>query len=204
METRERILQASHELLYKFGVRSVTMDDIAKEIGISKKTIYTCFSDKNELVTQFMQDKLNEHQQSFEYIIQTSANAIDEIFKSMHEMGHVFSRINPNFIYDIQKHHPSAWQLFKNFKDKHVEGMIERNLKKGILEGLYRTDINIKIISKMRLENMEMGFNPMIFSPEDYNIREVQMQLLNHFLHGITTLKGHKLINKYKEITDEE
>ena len=111
METRERILQASHELLYKFGVRSVTMDDIAKEIGISKKTIYTCFSDKNELVTQFMQDKLNEHQQSFEYIIQTSANAIDEIFKSMHEMGHVFSRINPNFIYDIQKHHPSAWQL---------------------------------------------------------------------------------------------
>ena len=82
--------------------------------------------------------------------------------------------------------------------------MIERNLKKGILEGLYRTDINIKIISKMRLETMEMGFNPMIFSPEDYNIREVQMQLLNHFLHGITTLKGHKLINKYKEITDEE
>jgi AcrR family transcriptional regulator len=204
METRERILCASHELLYKFGVRSVTMDDIAKQIGISKKTIYTCFSDKNELVTQFMEEKLGEHLSCFENITANSANAIDEIVKNMEEMGHIFSQMNPNFIYDIQKHHPAAWQLFKDFKNKHIAGIIERNLKQGISEGLYRSDINIKVISKLRLETIEIAFNPLIFPPETYSVRDVQLQLLDHFLHGITTLKGHRLINKYKQLTDEE
>ena len=204
MKIRDRILGASQELLFKFGVRSVTMDDIAKQLGISKKTIYTCFSDKNELVTKFMEGKLHEHQACFDNITSHCTNAIDEIVKSMQEMGHLFSQINPNFIYDIQKHHPEAWQLFKDFKDKHIAGMIERNLKQGISEGLYRADINIKIISRLRLETIELAFNPNIFPPELFNIREVQLQLLDHFLHGITTLKGHRLINKYRELTDED
>ena len=83
-------------------------------------------------------------------------------------------------------------------------GFVEENLRNGIREDLYRKDINVKIMAKYRMEQVGMAFNPTIFPPDKYNIKDVQMILLDHFVHGITTLKGHKLINKYKEIKEEE
>ena len=204
METQERIELAAHELFYRFGIKSVTMDDIAKHLSMSKKTIYTFFEDKDQIVNQLCNKDLHDRQCRFEQIAQESKNAIDEILMMMKYMGEMFGGMNPNLFYDMQKYHPNAWKSFRAFKEEKILKMVVENLQKGIEQGLYRKDMDIKIIAKLRVEQVEMAFNPTIFPTDKFKPVQVQMQLLDHFMHGISTLKGHKLINKYKHLIEEE
>ena len=133
-----------------------------------------------------------------------SKNVIEEFFRIMKHIDSMFSQMNPNLFYDLQKYHPDSWKLFKNFKEECIERTVENSIKRGIKEGLVRSDIDTKIIARMRMETLEMGLNPEMFPPDKFKILDVQLALLDHFLHGICTLKGHKLINKYKEISEDE
>lgn len=204
METKERIIKGAEELFFKYGIKSVTMDDIAKHLAISKKTIYQFYSDKNEVVETLMKMKLKEDECELNEILNTSENVIVEVFNLMKHMGAMFSKINPNIFYDLQKYHPNAWKLFQQFKEEFMAKMVEGSIVRGIKEGLVRPDVNPKILARLRMEEVAMGFNPQVFSPDKFKMLEVQMALLDHFLHGICTLKGHKLINKYKEVIEEE
>jgi hypothetical protein len=204
MEPKDRILLGAEELFFKFGIKSITMDDIAKHLAISKKTIYQFFSDKNELVETLMTLKLNEDECQFQEIHTESANMIDEFFSMMKHISEMFSKTNPNIFYDLQKYHPKAWSLFKKFKQDCMASMIETSIERGKKEGLVRNDINSKALAIMRIEQVEMGMNPSVFPPDKFKIVDIQLAMLDHFLYGICTLKGHKLINKYKELSDDE
>lgn len=204
MEARERIIQGARDQFYQLGIKSVTMDDIARSIGMSKKTIYTIFNDKEEIITSMMHTDLDNNQCIFENLSNQSKDSIQEIIHIMKHIAGMFSRINPNLFYDLQKYHPKSWKIFREFKEKCMVTMVEKNLKRGIREGLYRPNLEIKILAKLRIEEVEMGMNPGIFPPDKHNLSEVQVALLDHFLHGITTIKGHRLINKYNRITEEE
>lgn len=204
METKDRVLQGAEELFFKYGIKSVTMDDIAKHLSISKKTIYQFYSDKNEIVDTLMKLKLEEDKEAIQKIHTESENVITEVFGLMKHMSQMFAKLNPNVFYDLQKYHPEAWKLFNAFKEDCMETMVENAIKKGAKDGLVRTDINSKIIARLRMEEIQLGFNANIFPPDKFKIVDVQLELLDHFLHGICTLKGHKLINKYKEVTEEE
>jgi AcrR family transcriptional regulator len=204
MKTKERILSGAQELFFKHGVKSITMDDVAKHLAISKKTIYKYFSDKNELVEAMTNQLMKNNEVEFDSISDESENIVEEFFLIMKHMASLFSQMNPNLFYDLQKFHPGAWKMFKDFKEECIEGMVEGSVKRGIEQGLVRPDINSKIIARLRMEEVEMGFNPDAFPPTKFKIIDVQLALLDHFLHGICTLKGHKLINKYKELIEEE
>ena len=204
MKTEDRIIQAAGDLFFRHGIKSITMDEIATHLGISKKTIYQFFNDKNAIVEGLTDLEMNHQQEEMESVRASSVNAVDEIFKIMNCVSRTFIRINANVFYDMQKYHPSSWQRFHDFKEMKMMGFVEENLRNGIREDLYRKDINVKIMAKYRMEQVGMAFNPTIFPPDKYNIKDVQMILLDHFVHGITTLRGHKLINKYKEIKEEE
>ncbi len=204
MEAEDRIIQSATELFYRFGIRSITMDDVAKHLSMSKKTLYQHFSDKNDLVMKCCRFDLDNRACSFEAIAGEASDPVEELIKWMDYMESKFAAVNPYLFYDMQKYHPRAWNLFTEFKENHLMSMIEDNLKKGITMGLYRTDINIPVIARLRMEQVEMGFNKNIYPHDKFKVSEVQVALLSHFLHGITTLKGHKLINKYRQITEEE
>ncbi|HKR04838.1 MAG TPA: TetR/AcrR family transcriptional regulator [Bacteroidia bacterium] len=204
VSTKERIMQAAHELFYQYGIRSITMDDIAKHLSISKKTIYQFFEEKDEIVGVCCNSDLSDHAARMEDITENSKDAVHEIIECMKYLGEMFSSMNPNLFYDLQKFHPSSWNAFRNFKEQKLMQMVETNLKRGIREELYRADINIKVLAKLRIEEVELGMNPLVFPPGKFNLKEVQLAILDHFIHGITTLKGHKLINKYKKIKEEE
>ena len=204
MEPKDRILKGAEELFFMYGIKSITMDDIAKHLGISKKTIYQFYSDKNEVVETLMTQRLKKNECEFQNIAKESVNVIEEVFEMMKHVGVIFSQMNPNLFYDLQKYHPKAWKLFKKFKEECIERMVEESVKHGIKQGLVRADINTKIVTRLRMEEVEMGFNPQAFPPDKFKIVDVQLALLDHFLHGICTLKGHKLINKYKQVTEEE
>jgi AcrR family transcriptional regulator len=204
MEPKERILRGAEELFFKYGIKSITMDDIAKHLAISKKTIYQYFSDKNELVEVLMSVNLKKDECEFKQIQQDSDNMVVEVFNMMKHMGVMFSKVNPNIFYDLQKYHPNAWKQFKTFKQETMAKMVESSLERGIREGLVRPDLDAKILSRLRIEQVEMGFNSEVFPPDKFKLVEVQIAMIDHFLYGICTLKGHKLINKYKQVTEEE
>lgn len=204
MEMEDRILQGASELFFRNGIKSITMDDVAAQLGISKKTIYQYYEDKNAIVNAIAQQELSNQIKEMDEIRKTAVNAIDEIFKTMNCLSRTFVKINANVFYDMQKFHSESWKLFHDFKEKKVMSFVEENLKKGIKQELYRADLNTKIMAKFRVEEVSMAFNPLVFPPDKYNIKDVQLVLLDHFVHGISTLKGHKLINKYKQINEED
>lgn len=203
-DVRNRILTAAHELFTRYGIRSISMDDIASQLSISKKTIYKHFAEKDKMVQACCTNEFHEHLFRLETIKKNSRDAVHECIEMMNYLSGFFSRMNPNMFYDLQKYHPHSWKAFRAFKEQKIMSIVEENLKRGIREGYYRKDINIKILARLRVEEVEMGFNTQLFSHSKFSLGEIQLTLLDHFMHGITTLKGHKLINKYKQIAEEE
>lgn len=204
MESENRILKGAEELFAQYGIKNVTMDEIARHLGMSKKTIYLHYTDKNKLVDEVVKHMIFDHDIECKSIESKSQNAIDEIFQVMNYMNAFFTQVNPNLFFDMQRYHPEAWLHFIRFKESVVLEQVIQNMEKGIKEGLYRKDYSIKILARLRVEEIELVMNPKFYPPTKYNLQEVQAQLLDHFLHGICTLKGHKLLNKYKQLHEEE
>ena len=203
MDQTDRIIQGGEELFLKAGIKSVTMDDIARHLGMSKKTIYQFFKDKNELVIALVKKKLKDDEDHMSAIISRSANVIEEMINMMKCSEDIFSRINPIVIHDMQKYHPDAWRQFQDFKSGVLISTLEQLLSKGISQGYIRPEIDVKIIARMRVYQVELGFNTTIFPVAEFSTWKIQFQFLEHFTYGICTLKGYKLLNKYKNINDE-
>jgi AcrR family transcriptional regulator len=199
----DRIIEGGEELFLKAGIKSVTMDDIAKHLGMSKKTIYQFFKDKNELVIALVKKKLKQDEDQICTIINQSDNVIEEMINMMKCSEDMFARINPIVIHDMQKYHPDAWKHFQNFKADVLIHKLEELLTKGIEQGYIRPEINAKIIARMRVSQVEMGFDTRIFPVSEFSTWKVQYQFLEHFCYGICTLKGHKQLNKFKNISEE-
>lgn len=204
MTPEEKILGGSQELFYKYGIKSVTMDDIAKHLGMSKKTIYHYYKEKDEILHKLMQGDVRSHEKTFDIISNESNNVVEEVFLIMKHMAEIFSKINPLLFYELQKHYPETWKLFKDFKMDFVQKMVEASLEKGKKDGFVRHDVNIKIMARLRMEEVEMAFNPDVYPSDKFSIVDVQLSLAEHFLYGICTLKGHKLINRHKELNEDE
>lgn len=204
LETKNRIIKGAEELFFRHGIKSITMDDIAKHLSMSKKTIYTFFKEKEEVVHTLMEIKIKEDEELFSSIHKSKINVVEEVFLMLKQMSEMFSAINPNVFYDLQKFYPKSWLLFTEFKEKCIVKMVEASITNGKEDGLVRDDVNAKILARLRMEEIEMCFNSRVFAPDKFSILDTQLALAEHFLYGICTLKGHKLINKYKQITEEE
>ncbi len=203
MESKEKILKGVEELFFKYGIKNITMDEIARHLSISKKTIYQFFKDKDEVVHSLMLQTLEDDKCRIKSAKDNSKNVVEEVLKMMEEMREMFGRINPVLFYELHKFHPLTWRIFQDFKSTFILDMVESSLKRGQKEGYIRPDINIKILARMRVEMVEQAMKGEMFPHELYNVLDVQLALTEHFLYGVCTLKGHKLINKYKNIEEE-
>ena len=197
-------MSRAFEMFLKRGVRSVSMDDIAQAMAISKKTIYKWFANKDAIVFSALQNYLQTTEQNCAELESRSDNAINELFLTMDMLRQMFGGIHPSVISDIQKFHPATWQLIENHKNDFLLHSITKNMQRGIKEGLYRTDLDIEVMSRLRLAQISIIFNREVYPPEQFDQQRVQLACLEHFMLGIATLKGHKLINRYKHITEEE
>lgn len=194
----------SGELFMRFGIKSISMDDISRQLAISKKTIYQYFSDKEELIIQYIKSYLEQQKKDILNIKKDSRNVIDEMIKSTTFMKDNLGQINPTMIYDLKKYHSKAWKIFTDFKEDFLEKLIKQALSEGMNDGYFRKDLDMEITARYRLEQLEMGFNYDIFPSTRFNHAKVQIELFEQFMYGICTLKGHKLINKYKQIKEDE
>jgi len=199
MENKERILLKASELFMQFGIRSVSMDVIANNLGVSKKTIYQYFADKDELVDAVVDGHIKKIQEDCTSCHKDANDAIGEMFITMERIMEEFSNMNPMLLYDLEKFHYQSFQRFKEHKDKFLLQVIQKNIEWGINDELYRSDINIDIISKFRIESMMIPFNVSVFPPGKYNLGTLSQMILENFTYGLATIKGHKLIQKYNE-----
>ncbi len=199
METKERIQKKAHELFLRYGIRSVSMDDIATQLGMSKKTIYQFFSEKDELVNAVMDDEVTQTQHDCAFCRKHARNAVDEIFLTLEQLYDQFSNLIPMVLYDAEKFHPKAFEKFRKMKEEFLMEVVAHNIRRGIKEELYRDDIPVEMMSRYRVETMMVPFAMAATAPSKFNLADVTRETMEHFLFGLATLKGYKLILKYKE-----
>ncbi|MBS1620923.1 MAG: TetR/AcrR family transcriptional regulator [Bacteroidetes bacterium] len=197
LEIKERIRLKAHEMFLRYGIRSVSMDDIANQLGVSKKTVYQYFSDKDELVDASLEIEIRKGQQDCLECSNKAQNAIEEIILAMDKIVEQFNHMNPMVIYDLEKFHFNSFRKFQKYKNEFLLEIVRKNMERGIREELFRPEIQVDILSRFRLESMMMVFNPDIFPQRKYGMVEVTVEILEHYLFGLSTMKGYKLILKY-------
>ena len=135
-----------------------TMDEIASELGISKKTIYLHFEDKDAIVHEVATLRMNCEQVVCEEIHEKAANPIEEVCSEIEIFKTHAATLNPVVVYDLKKYHPKTWEVFQQHKQTIFLEITKRNLKEGVEQGLYRKEINIDILSKLRMEEIDFAF----------------------------------------------
>ncbi|MFY7909018.1 MAG: TetR/AcrR family transcriptional regulator [Emticicia sp.] len=197
MEVRERILKTAEELFMKFGIRSVTMDEIASELGISKKTIYMHFEDKDAIVHEVATFRMSCEQDISEQIWKEAENPIHEVVKEIEMLQTHVAALNPVVIYDLKKYYPKTWAVFQQHKQTIFLDITRRNLQEGVNLGLYRPEINIEVLSRLRMEEIDFAFDQSVFPNNVFNQFEIHQTFIDHFLRGVLTPKGLTVYEQY-------
>jgi TetR/AcrR family transcriptional regulator, cholesterol catabolism regulator len=198
MENKERILQKAHDLFNRYGIRSVSMDDIAVQLGMSKKTVYQFYADKDELVNAVFVGIMDHNKTQCLSCHGHGENVIHEVFLSFDMVRDMLTNMNPAVLFDMQKYHPTAFKKFQDYRNNFLYKMIKDNIEKGVSEGLYRDDFDIEVLTRYRLHGIMLAFDPEVFPNNRPNVVHIEQQIMEHFLYGIATAKGQKLIQKYK------
>jgi TetR/AcrR family transcriptional regulator, cholesterol catabolism regulator len=196
---KEKILKGAEDLFMKYGVRSISMDDIARHLSVSKKTLYQHFADKEDIVTMTCQTHLQRTSTEFNHVKEVSKNAIEELANLSACLKRNMENLNPSLLFDLQKYHPKAWSVWLDHKNNFIRDSVVRNIRQGIAEGYFRQEINPEIIAAMRLELVQLAFDETVFPREKFRLTDVQMAVFDHFVNGLVTDKGRKLYQKYKE-----
>jgi AcrR family transcriptional regulator len=204
MDAQDKILKTALELFFKFGIRHVTMDEIAKELGMSKKTIYQYYKEKDDLVNQLLEDALKVQEKQFQELNKISKDPIHEMLLISDKMREMMQNINPMFFLDLQKYYTAGFQRFQRFKEECGYQNILKNIERGIKEGLYRSDLDVDLAARFRMAQLDMLMFGNYFSFERTSMAAVHKDILEMYMYGLCSLKGHKLINQYKKIKEVE
>jgi AcrR family transcriptional regulator len=199
MEPQERIVGKAHELFMRYGIRSISMDEVANQLGMSKKTIYQFYTDKDALVEDVINIELGTNETECRKQKVQSENAVHEMFLALDMVMEVFTKMNPAVIFDLEKYHPKAFKKYSDYKNKFLYTVIKENLDNGIAEGLYREEVQTDIMTRFRLASIFLVLNPDLFPLSKHNLAEVITEITDNFLYGLVTPKGQKLVLKYKQ-----
>ncbi len=200
METRQRILEIAIAQFARFGVRAITMEDLARQAGISKKTIYQEFEDKKDLVKAVFGAILEQDRKRLAFILEQGDGVIEHLVQTSKMMRERLTSINPLVILEVQKYFPEAWNLFESFKQETIQQDLIKVLERGKELGYFRPEIDSRVLARVRLTQVTTAFDPKNFAEPDYNLVEDQMIILDHFLHGIFTEKGRQAYLTQKDI----
>lgn len=189
-----KIVEKARELYYEYGIKSITMDDIARETGISKKTLYRYVENKRDLVEKVIDLEIKIRKSEFKKFDRSKLNAIEELFEVKRQINHVIERHSPSMHYDLRKYYPDIFvRLHKNGQKRMLEALMA-NLKKGKKEGLYRKDINNEIIAKVQLARAENVTESSCISVKDYISGKFFTELFIYHIRGIANSKGLKFL----------
>lgn len=175
----------------KYGVKSVTMDDIARNLGISKKTLYKYVKDKNDLVVKVMASSQQFDVMAIEAICGKKLNAIDENYEISKFVLQKLNGIHPSIFFDLEKYYPKAWQIFEEHKNSFIHQCVCNNIERGMEEGLYRSDIRPQLMSLLYVRMMDMLFRMYSEHPEmRMSLNDMYLEVFRYHIRGIASEKG--------------
>jgi AcrR family transcriptional regulator len=184
------------ELYMKYGIKSITMDDVARELSISKKTLYQFVRDKDDLVGKFIENEIELRQEQIFNCFRTELNAVEELFEISIFMNKIMRSQNPATDHDLKKYYPHHYQKIVKTRREGIYNYILLNLKKGKEQGLYREDLNEEIIAKLYLSRSENIHLDDIFTIEEFTSIKLFIELLKYHIRGIATGKGISVLEK--------
>jgi AcrR family transcriptional regulator len=186
----ENILSRVAGLYLKYGIKSITMDDVARELAISKKTLYQYFEDKNDLVRKTIEWIINEKGNLLEKIYASGMNAIDELIELNKTVAKMMREHSPVCDFDLRKYYPDTYQLIRTVKRSRMYESIYGNMLRGKEQGLYRDDLNAEVIAKLHVSHIESLMETEIFSIEELVSMKVYQQIFTYHIRGIANEKG--------------
>jgi AcrR family transcriptional regulator len=196
VDKEKQIIADAIKVFMTYGIKSVTMDDIARNMRMSKKTLYQYVSDKNDLVTKCLQHDCDLSEHRINEIVQHNLNAIEENFEISKLIVDDLKSIHPSIFYDLEKYYPEAWQKMHELRHEFTAEVMHKNMEKGMKEGLYRDDLNISVMTRLWVSRLNMIFNPDFFTLNEFNLAELYRQMFIHHVRGIASVEGLKYIEK--------
>jgi len=203
----KNILERVRLLYNKYGIKSITMDDVARELGISKKTLYQYVVDKTDLVQKTMQLGYEKHQCEFDAVFCCDKNAIEELIDMHRLVNGTMKEFNPSTDYDLRKYYPEIFRQIQEMRKQRMYQNVLSNLKKGKEQGIYRKELNESVIAKLTIIRIFQMLDNETVTLTEFTSPEFFTEVLIYHIRGIANEKGlnileqniHKLIEKQNE-----
>jgi TetR/AcrR family transcriptional regulator, cholesterol catabolism regulator len=187
------ILEKISGLYAKYGIRSVTMDDVARELGISKKTLYGHFADKHDLVKKVVMHHLSTMDKEFINIGKQKLDAIETLLQITDMITRFITDFNPSLNFDLMKYYPEIWAILLEYKRDRVFNSVKENLIRGIKEGLYRKDMNPDVVARLYVSRMRGGMDPELMPMPQNTFSLFFKEVITYHIRGIASQKGLEL-----------
>lgn len=197
----EEIIKKVAELYKRYGIKSVTMDDVARRLSVSKKTLYQHFKDKDDLVLNVVKYSLQNYECEFKKICKAEWNPVElmvlvtkfniERRKQMHQV----------LMYDLKKYHPQAWRLLSEYRKEHIIFQLKENIIAGIKDGWYRQNLDIDVVAHLYYQWIELLHDVDFFQTMEFDYSRIIKALLDYHIRGIATPKG---VDFYEKVVSKE
>jgi AcrR family transcriptional regulator len=191
-----KLLREAEHLFMRYGFKSITMDDVSRELGISKKTLYQYFEDKNDLVNQAVQQYIEDQVGMCKSLDEQKDDPITFMLNITDSVSDRQKQINPGALFDLKKYFKPAWDKVAEFRTRFIYERVLSNLEHGMSKGYYHKDINAKLIAHIYVHLVDFLINPEAYMHETKNFREVHLEIMKYHLRAICTEKGLKILNE--------
>lgn len=180
----------------RYGLKAVTMDDLAREMLVSKKTLYRLFKNKEELVQKAVITLFQSMQQKIQSVCKHPGNAIDQLANIDDLVYQEIEKHDYSLQFQLRKYYPEVYQQFEGLRKEAVTRMVFDNIKDGQQEGLYRQDINAEVITLLYYSRMVVLIGEEIDPFKEMSLKAVMREVLLYHLRGIATDKGLAYIDE--------
>ncbi len=191
-----KITLAAFNLFLKYGVRSVSLDDISREIGISKKTIYEYFENKKELVDKSIRYYIAKEMKDVCEISENAQNSIDEMMGIARYILSFLREMSASLVYDLRKYYPDSWNFIESEHIKFIQDQIKNNILRGKEDGFYKENINVDVISRLYVAQSRTITDEDIFPTKQFAKAALFQEFIIYHMYGIVSDKGRKYIQK--------
>lgn len=204
-EAESKIIEDTHSLINKHGVKVLSMDEIARLLSISKKTLYKYFLNKKELVLKCFKHRHNQMLKDISILENKHENIID-LFFAMDD--HIINtsksiRKNPQMIENLKKYHPESFKFMNNLRKLAIVSAVSRIVLKGIEQGLLRKEINVEIVTELIVSNIYTITDTKIFPRNQYKFEHLVKEKRELHLRGLATKRGVNYFEKNQKIEND-
>jgi AcrR family transcriptional regulator len=202
-EEYNSLLERVSCMYHKYGIRSVTMDDVSRELGISKKTLYQYFIDKNDLVSKIIDLEVTQRNKQFQQIFNNNLNAIEELLEVSKMVNLMLKEYSPAIDYDLKKYYPHVHEKIHLVKSRRMYEMVLQNMKKGKMEGIFREEMNEEVIAKLHVSRIIASTDNSLFSADEFFSSTVFFEVFIYHIRGIANEKGLKILEQNLELLEK-